>query len=366
MSQGKIKVVDSLKVISDADDFSPIGKDGVEKGARGVLEFVVRDRRGNVINRWFEPNIIKIFAKEMLAHRLPSTELWDPEAAGGAGAWVDSARDPDEEFSARYILFGASFDDSGLPLDTNDPRFYTTDPVTGASIPIRLGPGAEFGGGLINAIPLSEPIRPLKRIEQASFQATYQPAGTPLLQSDVRAMNNIIAMQTTLKLEEYNGLGITDSDFFTLTEVALAGGRKIDSVSNCECTPRDLFLQGTSDGSSLSSVANCTDVVSISGVETELDLIKEGDQIKIVGPDDSAGGQTIEQVTPYYLVIAKAVGGRDIQLDRTPVDTNNNPIKGNIGIFRDTLRIFSHRILRAPVKKSADFEIDVVWRIVFN
>lgn len=361
----KVKLSENMNIYVPGDDHQPIGRK-MPKGARGEIEFIVRDKKGNVVNRWMEPNIVKIFAKEMLSHRLPSSEIWDPEADGGAGAWVDSGRDPNEEFAARYILFGASFDDEGLPLDSNDERFYTTDPVTGSPVPIRLGPGAEFNGGLINAVPIAEPTRPLKRIEQVDFQATFQPAGTPLLQDDVRAMNNIVALSTTLQLEEYNGLGVTDSDFFTITEVALAGGRRIDSVGTCECSPRDLFLEGTSDDSSLLASANGTDTISIDPSESEVDLIKEGDQIKIVGAEDSAGESSIEQVSPFYLVLSKQVGGRDIRLDRTPVDTNNDPIKGNIGVFRDTLRVFSHRILNAPVKKSADFEIETRWLIVFN
>jgi len=125
-------------------------------------------------------------------------------------------------------------------------------------------------------------------------------------------------------------------------------------------------LEGASDGSSLACIANGTDVISIDPSDTEVNLVKEGDQIKIVGPNDSAGGSTISQVTPYYLVLTKAAGGRDIQLDRVPVDTNNVPISGSIGIYRDTLRIFSHRILSAPLKKSSQFEVECRWSIIFN
>lgn len=361
---GKLDFEDKVRVYSPGDDFAPINP--LDSGAHGEIEFIMRDRRGNIVRRWFERNIVKIFAKEMLSHRLPSAEIWDPEAGGGSGAWVDDERDPNEEFAARYILFGASFDENGLPLDTDDERYYTTDPVTNSPVPIRLGPGAEYEGGLINAVPISEPMRPLKRVENVSYQGTYQPAGSPLVQADVRALNNIVALQTTLKLEEYNGLGITDSDFFTITEVALAGGRKIDTVGSCECTPRELFLEGATDGTALNCTASCSDVISIDGSETEVDLVKEGDQIKIVSADATVGGDGVEQINPFYLVMSKAAGGRDIQLDRTPVDTNNNPITGSIGIFRDTLRIFSHRILNAPVKKSSDFEIDIVWRIIYS
>ena len=337
------------------------------EACQGVIEFIVKDKNGQIVQRWEEPNIVKIFAKEMLSHRLPSSQYWDPLASSGAGAWVNTDLDPDEEFSARYILLGASFDANGIPID-NDPRYYTTDPVTNTIVPIRLEPGADYDGELINSIPLTDPNRPLKKIEAIDFQPTYQPAGQPLLQSDVRAINNIVLLQTTIKLDEYNGFGLTDSDFFVLTEVALAGGRKIDSVDNCECKPRELFLEGPtgSAGVALHCVANGSDVISIDPSETEVDLIKQGDQIKIVGPDDSQGEETLSQVSPFYLVMSKAVGGRDITLDRTPVFSTNTPIVGGIGVFRDTLRIFSHRILKTPVKKSADFEITIIWRIIFN
>ena len=361
----KIITTDSYSLANDKDDHERLHHKEKTKGARGVLEFIVRDKNGNIVQRWTEPNIVKIFAKEMLAHRLPATEVWDPNASGGIGAWVSSGIDPTDEFSARYILFGASFDTNGNPLDV-DPRFYQRDPVTGVQVPIRLGPGAEFEGSLINAIPLTEPIRPLKRVENVIFQATFQPAGSPLIQTDVRGINNIVKFETTLQLNEYNGFGVTASDFFTITEVALAGGKKIDSVSNCDCTPRPLFLQNASDGSPLNCIANGSDIISIDPSETEIDMVRTGDQIKIVGQSDSVNVESIPQVSPFYLIISKAPGGRDIQLDRTPVDTNNVPISGQIGILRDTLRIFSHRVLATPLKKSSDFQITVIWSIIFS
>lgn len=357
---------EAYRTFFPGDDHTPTPN----KGAKGVLEFIIKDKKGNVVKRWYEPNIVKIFAKEMLAHRLPPTEVWDRNANSGAGGYVDAAIDTNEEFSARYILFGASFDENGVPLDTNDSRYYVIDTVSGASVPIRLGPGAEFEGGLINAIPLTEPQRPLMKVESISFQPTFQPSGTPLLQEDVRGMNNILVLETTLRLDEYNGLGVTESDFFTITEVALVGGRKISSINQCECNPRSLFLEGidstggTEGDSPFPATASGNDVVTLDSAYAS--SVKQGDQIKIVGPTDSAGVETVSQVSPFYLVVSKADGGRDCQLDRVPVDTDNNPIVGSIGVFRDTLRIFSHRILSAPIKKSADFEITVVWRIIFN
>lgn len=340
---------------------------------KGEIEFIYKDKLGRVVKTHREPNIVKIFAKEILSHRLPHSRVWDRTANSGTGAWVESPVDPAEEFSAKYILFGASFDDDGVPLDTNDPRYYTIDPVTQIAVPNRLNPGAEFGGGLINAIPIAEPDRPLKRIENVDFEGVYQPAGTPLLQDDVRPINNIVLLETTLRQDEYNGFvdgsvaGSTGGGAFTITEIALAAGRELGAVGSCECIPEKLFLQGDNNDVALLANANGTDIITLDASVEEVDLIKAGDQIKLVGVDATAGADDVlNQVTPYYLVLSKSPGGRDIQLDRVPVDSNQNPIVGQIGAFRDTLRIFSHRILSTPVQKTSDFEILVRWRIIFN
>ena len=340
------------------------------QGARGEVEFIIKDKHGRIIDRQVEPNIIKIFAKEMLAHRLPYSRIWDPDANTGLGDWIDDGPDPNGDFAAKYILFGASFDENGVPLDSNDDRYYTPDDVTSGFIPIRLGPGADYDGSLINAIPIAEPNRPLKRVESVAFEATYQPSGTPLLQSDVRAMNNVLVVETTLRTNEYNGFGLTDSDFFTITEVALAGGKELGSVGACECTPRELFLEGI-DGSEFDSAIPVTlsggDTIALDSSVTDVDQIKEGDQIMLVSESSTTNNYTtLDQISPFYLVLSKTTTGRDIVLDRIPVDSNNNALTGTAGIFRDTLRIFSHRVLVTPVKKSSDFEIITRWRIIFN
>lgn len=341
------------------------------KQAKGELEFIFKDKNGKIISRHREPNLVKVFAKEILAHRMHYSKLWNPNAGSGAGAWEDHNIDPDEEFAPKYILFGASYDENGVPLEFDDTRYYTLDPVTSSYVPITLNPGAEYDGSLINGITLIEPTRPLKRIEGISYESSYQPSGTPLLQDDVRALNNVTVLETTLQTDEYNGFGIINSDYFTLTEVALAGGRVFDSIGACNCTPRQLFLQGV-DGTTeraLLCIANGGDTISIDGSETEVDLIKEGDQIRIGASTDVLDGSALDdldQASAYYLVVSKAVGGRDITLDRAVVDSSQNLITGNIGVFRDTLRIFSHRILSTPIRKSEDVEITVRWRIIFN
>lgn len=334
---------------------------------QGEIEFEIRDRQGRIVHSHREPNIVKIFAKEILSHRLPYSKVWDPNANSGDGAWVSHNIDLDEH-AAKYIVFGASFDENGNPLDVADSRFYTLDPVTGAYIPKTLGAGAEYDGGLINAVPISEPNRPLKRIERIYFEPTYQPAGTPLLQADVRALNNVVVFETTLLKDEYNGFAVTNSDYFTITEVALVGAVELDSVGACECDPRSIFLTPSASGDAILASASGSTTVSIDPSESvDVDVIKEGDQVKIV----SAGGtvddtNVLDQVNPYYLVISKTVGGYDVVLDRVPVDSDNNPITGSIGLLRDGFRIFSHRILKTPIKKSADFEIITRWRIIMN
>jgi len=336
---------------------------------KGEIEFEARDKNGNTVWIRNEPNLVKIFAKEMLAHRLPSTQVWNPQANTGLGAWEDSNIDPNQEFAARYVLLGASYDDNGVPLEFNDTRFYDLDTVTNSFIPVKLTVGATNEGDLINPIAITEPERPLKRVESISFENFYQPSGVPLLQDDVRAMDNVVVFETTIATDEYNGFGTTDSDYFTITEVALSGGRSFDNVGACECAPRELFLEGvgstgTDDETSLLCSASGGSTISIDSSETDVDLIKEGDQIRI-GP--STGALTnLNQVSPYYLVISKLVGGRDIQLDRAVVDSSNSPIVGQIGVYKDTLRLFSHRILSAPIRKTSDIELIVRWRIIFN
>jgi len=341
---------------------------GVQPAARGELEFEIRSARtGQVLGRRHEHNIVKIFAKEILAHRIAHDKVWDPNANAGAGGWVAHSLDL-AELAPKYIVFGASFDSQGVPLDAADTRYYTPDSVSGGYIPTTLGIGAEYSGGLINAIPISEPKIPLKRVERIFFEPSYQPAGTPLLQEDVRAINNVVVLETTLRKDEYNGFDVGSNDFFTLTEVALVGAREIGNVvGQCECDPRDYFLEAPGDVGILCNTSG-TATISIDSSESGgvVDLIKEGDQIKIVAEGAGKQGSTLGQVTPYYLVQSKVLGGRDLVLDRTPVDADGNPLTGSVGVFRDGFRIFSHRILRTPIKKSIDFEIVVRWRVVLN
>lgn len=341
---------------------------GIESAYRGEIEFIFRDPITKTEWRSYrEKNLIKIQAKEILSHRLPYNKVWDPAGGSGSGAWVSSGIDPLEELAVKYIAFGASFDANGSPLDASDDRYYTLDGVSGAYVPRRLGVGAEYGGGLINPVPIAEPSRPLKRIERIYFEPSYQPAGTPLLQDDVRALNNVVVLETTLRKDEYNGFGTTSTDFFTITEVALIAGKELDATGACECDPHELFLEG-SGGDAIAATATGTPTVTIAPTESAyVDVIKEGDTIKIVEAGGTAGGAgTLDQISPFYLVVNKAVGGSDVVLDRTPATAANVPLSGPIGLFKDGFRIFSHRILSTPVKKSIDFEIVVRWRIIMG
>jgi hypothetical protein len=331
-------------------------RDSVSREYFGEIELIYRDAKTKeIIKTQKEPNLVKIFSKEIISHDITYHKIWDPVGGTGSGAWVEN--DPFDDFKLKYILLGASFDANGVPLDVNDPRYYQLDPVTGLYVPIKLMPGADYDGGLINAIPIDEVNgRPLKRIENIYFRPTYQPAGTPLLQSDVRAMNNILVVETTLTANEYNGFGLTDSDHFTITEVALSAGIEIAHVAACDIDPRDLFLEGP-----YGAVASGGDVVTLLSPSNASKLFA-GDQIKLVPAGSEAGSG---QVSPFYLVLSKMPSGLDITLDRTPTE-GSAAITGDVNLYRDTLRIFAHRILESPAKKSKDFEITVRWSIFFT
>lgn len=329
---------------------------------KGEIEFIIKDKHGRVVETRKEPNIIKIFAKESLSHRIVPDRVWDPQANSGSGDWINNTIVNLTDFSLKYIVFGASFDADFAPLNTTDPRFYIADNISGGTTPIMLSSGAQFDGGLINPIPISEPGRPLKRVERVFFEPSYQPAGTPLLQSDVRAVNNIVVFETVLRKEEYNGMGGIYSDHFTITEVALVAGPEIGSVGTCGCDPHSLFLEGDVHGYPLTAQATGSPTISL---DLPNDTIKEGDQVRISNIGDTLT-DTLDQISPYYLVLSKVGGGRDIVLDRTPVLSDNLEILGPIGVMKDSFRIFSHRILKVPLLKSADYEITTRWSIILN
>jgi len=145
----------------------------------------------------------------------------------------------------------------------------------------------------------------------------------------------------------------------------LAGGKELSNadVGQCECDPKTLFLEGKPDGTPIIVNANGSATISVAAQDLPYaDVVSVGDQIKLVASD----GSTLPQINDHYLVTSKLVGGNDIGLDRTPVDINGDPISGTIGMFRDSLRLFSHRILKTPFKKSADFMIVVRWSIIMN
>lgn len=337
--------------------------------SRGEIEIIVRDRLGRLVERRVENNILKLFMKDAIAHRLPYHKVWDPTAGSGSGDWVSSGIDPNADRALKYILLGASFNDDGDPLNADDDRFYTVDTVTQSAIPIRLTTGATTGGSLINAIPIAEPGRPLKRIERIFFEPSYQPASSPLLQDDVRAINNVLVVETTLPTDEYNGFNRTPSDFFTITEVAICGGPELGTVGDCECLPDALFAYGSGGTDvAIAATASGAATVTIDSSETaSLDVIKEGDQVKLLPADSVYGAtDTFSQTSPFYLVVSKAVGGSDVTLDRTPVDSDGNAITGAIGLFKAGLQIAAHRILKSPLKKSSDYSITIRWRFIFG
>lgn len=330
------------------------------KDLSGAVEIIIRDAKTNeIISSSFEKNIIKVFAKECIAHSIVPEQLWDSLGS----TWVANNLNL-ELYKPRYIVLGGSFDAQGGPLSGLDTRFYELDILNGGFKPIKLTPGATNGGGLINPVPIAEPTRPLKRIERVYFEPSYQPAGSPQLYDDVRAMNNVVVFQTTLTSSEYNGMSGTSGDFLTLTEVALIAAPEIGNVGDCECDPKTIFLVGDSNELAFDATASGAATVSLNMGAVNINDIKEGDQVKIVvqgGASDTTN--ILDQINPYYLVVNKASGGRDVTLDRVPLDSNNVPITGQIGLLRDTFRVFSHRILSSPIKKTADFIVDLRWVI---
>jgi hypothetical protein len=344
------------------------------KSYKGEVQIIVRDRAGNIVDTHSEKNAIKIFAKEMLAHRMHYSKVWNHQST----SWESHNIDPLEEFAAKYILIGASFDDdTGEPLDVNDNRYYTYDSLNNVYVPVKPLLGADNQGDLVHPIPIAEPYRPLKKIEAIRYEASYQPSDSPLQDETVRAVNNVLVLETVLRTDEYNGFGTNPSDFFTITEVALAGGRPIDATGACECSPKVLFLEGV--GGDADSPILCTtnggSTITIDNSVSPSDVarIKAGDQIYIVSTDsvgssNASGGVSfdeLDQVQPYYLVVEKSETGRDIVLDRTPTN-GSSALSGDIGIYRSSLRLFSQRILTKPFKKTVDFEITIRWLIYFS
>jgi len=330
------------------------------KDLSGYVHIIVRDAAtGEIVWDNIDKNIIKIFAKESLAHAIVPANLWDPVGS----TWIPNGLDL-ELYRPRYIVFGAAFDDNLQPISGIDSRYYQADQINGGFQPIQLTPGANNGGGLINAVPIASPQRPLKRVERVYFEPSYQPAGSPLLYDDVRAINNVVVFETVLKSNEYNGLTTNSGDFLTITEVALVAAPEQPLVGACECDPKTIFLTGDASGLAFNTIAASGSTITLDPGVINVNDIKEGDQIKIVAvgsaPDTT---DILNQPNPYYLVVNKAVGGHDITLDRTPVTAGNIPLTGSIGVLRDTFRMFSHRILSSPVKKSSDFEITVRWLI---
>ena len=339
---------------------------------KGTIEIIIKDRSGHVVDRIIEPNLIKVFAKEMISHRLPYSKYWSPTANSGAGGWVNTNIDPNEEFSIKYMLFGASFDGDNSPIEGQaDNRFYRFDTVSSSYVALSPSVGASNDGDLINPIPINAASgRPIKKIEKVSFAPSYQPADSPLVDDKVRAINNVVVFETTLRAHEYNGFGVSDGEYFLITEIALAGGRLV-SEGACECPPQYLFLEGVGGAHdiSLDAEANGGPTVTIDSSVSinDVNRFKIGDQVLVVGRAGSAETyDKLGQVNAHYLVTDKLSGGRELQLDRTPVDINGDPITGQIGVYRNTLRLFNHKIISQPYKKSIVYEVTIKWSIIFN
>lgn len=339
----------------------------------GKLEIIIKDKNGNVIDRRIDHNIIKIFMKDHIPHTLAYPYVWDPTGGTGEGDWVANVLNHADLYHPKYIILGAAFDTSpssyGSPLSTNDADYYETDPISGQKSPKTLYSGAEYGGGLIKPIPIKvSDGRPLKRIESATTElATYQPPGTPYLRNDVRALFNVLKLQTTLEIDEYNGFSDT-YNYFDICEVALVSGPAFGaSVSDCDCDPEQLFLLGdgcvyndggatTVDAMEVTLTAGST-ILTLSNADNA-DCIYPGDQIKLIAP-----GYT--QTTQHYLVYSKS--GNQLTLDRVPKDDQNvNLPSGTYTMWVDRHRILCHRILESPFSKTSALEVTIIWNIYYS
>lgn len=326
----------------------------------GFVHITIKNTKtGEIVSDTIEQNVIKAFAKEVFAHSIIPNKIWDPIT----DAWVNHGIETDL-YKIRYMTFGASFDENGEPLGGLDTRYYIPNNITGGFDPIRLNAGINNDGDLINPIPISYPSRPLKKIEKIYFTPSYQPSGNPIIFDDIRAINNVVVFQTTLRSDEYNSLSSTGGDYLTITESQLVAAPEISGNTICDCSPRNLFLNGDSNGLAFDAVTSSSQTITLATEVVNVNDIKEGDQIKIVQQGSTPDTQNIVgQVNPYYLVVSKQVGGRDITLDRTPVNSNGDVLNGSIGVLKDDYKVFSHRILRAPFKKSETFEVDIKWII---
>lgn len=338
------------------------------KNYRGEIEIIFKDKNGRVVKHIVQENLIKVFAKEILSKALPYSKIWNPTGGSGSGAWEDRTSELYDDFAPKYILLGASYDDAYEPLGKSDTRFYTYDNTTATYTAVTPEVGADNMGDLINPIPISEPTRPLKRIEAVSFSSSYQPSDTPLLDDTVRAMNNVVSFETTLTTSEYNGIGGSATAEFTITEVALAGGKELDtSIGACECAPHILFLEGTGgvNDDSIPATAFGTTALTLTGTVADINSIQIGDQIMIVAETSSTETyDTLGQVNPYYLVVDKM--GASLTLDRTPTSATTGILSGSVGVYRSSLRLFSHRVLDEPVTKSSVYEIVLRWNIYMS
>ena len=340
----------------------------ISQNTSGEIELLFKNKHGQIVDKKVFHNIIKIYMKDHIAHTLPYPYVWDPTGGTGSGDWVTNDVNRDL-FFPKYIIIGAAYDTStanyGAPLNTNDTDYYKTDPISGQKVPITLYSGDTYNG-LIKAIPINVSNNiPLKRIENISFDATYQPPGTPYLRSDVRAMYNIVSFKTTLTTSEYNGFGGSYTSF-DICELALVSGPAFDSsVSDCDCDPHTLFMMG--DGGNYDTGASAVSPIDISIVEgsniitlanaSNANYIYEGDQIKLIS--------THSMISEYYLVMNKS--GATLTLDRVPKDdTNTNLPSGNYTMWVDRFRMLAHSILPQPFSKTSALEVDITWKIYFS
>lgn len=317
----------------------------------GTIQIITKNKHGQTIKTHTQTNTLKTHLKETLTHQIQPNNLWNPNANNGTGAWQPNTTKLDRT-TPRYIILGASYDTNGNPIQ-NDPRYYTTNNQN-QTTPIKITPGNTHPNLLINPIPINTPNRPLKKIQNIYLTNTYQPAGTPTLQTDTQALNTTITFETTLQTEEYNGITGIGQDHFTITEIGIATGPEEYTTNPteavCEKLPHELF-QNTYN---VNLTGTATVVIDTT---TDTTTLHQGDQVQITDPTGTT------QLNNYYLIIHKTPGGHDITLDRIPTDTNGNPITGATTLIQNNMQIIAHRILTYPQTKNINTELTIRWSL---
>ena len=306
-------------------------RDKAKNVMSGKLTCKVRNVLTGETSVFHEDNIIKASAKEIMAMSLAPQRVWDPNAQ----EWV--ANTSIDDLSVRYMWFGTAADSV---LET----------------------GFNYNGSLKEAIPISVSNTPLKRIEAVHLLNSYQPAGNAYNYDDVRPVLNEIVFETVMKADEYNEMPDTAGSDVILAEAGLVAAAEIELEDECNCTPDILFTGSENDGTAIPVTLTGSELISINPSSSKHTTIKAGDCIKIVASGNLKTDEhdIVDQHNAYYMVVSKLEDGRDLLLDRTPRNSDNEALTGSLGIYRVGHRMICYKKI-PPFKKSYPLEITFSW-----